>query len=146
MSSNWERKYEDIINLSHPISKRHPPMPLLDRAAQFSPFAALTGHEAALKETARLTEDSIWLEETAIRLLDDRLQFLVDSLPQKPVVEFSYFQPDKTKKGGSYEKITGIVKKIDIYRRIIIMEEGNSIIIDRLVEINGDIFEKFEEC
>ena len=140
MSHIEQNKYEDIINLPHPVSKRHPQMPLLDRAAQFSPFAALTGHEDAVRETARLTDKCVELDESVVKILDSKLQFLADRLVKKPVVEFSYFKADEKKQGGSYEKITGTVRKIDLYERKIIMDEGKSIAIDDLIEINGEIY------
>ena len=145
MSYKDEHKYDDIINLSHHVSKKYPQMSLLDRAAQFSPFAALTGHEAAIAETARLTDERLDLDENTIEMLDIRLQFLKERLPEKPVVEFSYFIPDEKKQGGSYETVTGIVKKIDLYEHRIVMEDGLSILIDDLVAIDGDIFKVIEE-
>ena len=134
-------KYEDIVNLPHHRSPKRVAMSMTDRGAQFSPFAALTGHEDAVRETARLTDKCIELDESVVKILDTKLQFLADRLVQKPVVEISYFKADKKKQGGSYEKITGTVKKIDLHGRKIIMEEGNSIAIDDLIEINGRIFE-----
>lgn len=140
-----EHKYDDIINMPHHVSKKHPQMFLLDRAAQFSPFAALTGHEAAIAETARLTDARLELDENTIEMLDIRLQFLKKRLAEKPIVNISYFIPDEKKQGGSYETVAGIVKKIDLYEHRIVMKDGLSILIDDLVAIDGDIFKGIEE-
>ena len=145
MSYKEEHKYDDIINLPHHMSKKHPQMSLLDRAAQFSPFAALTGHEDAIEETSRLTDERLELDENAINMLDIRLQLLRERLSEKPVIEFSYFKSDEKKMGGSYEKITGTVKKIDMYGQKIIMNEGCCIPIDNVVAIDGEIFKVIEE-
>ena len=145
MSQNEKHKYDDIIHLPHYVSKKHPQMSLLDRAAQFSPFAALTGHEAAIEETARLTEERVELDESMINILDARLQLLRDKLTEKPVVVLSYFKPDEKKQGGSYEKRTGTVRKIDLYEQQIVMNDGGLIPIDNLVAIDGEIFEEATE-
>lgn len=145
MSYNNERKYDDIINMPHHVSKKHPQMSLLDRAAQFSPFAALTGHEEAIEETARLTDERLNLDENTIEILDIRLQLLREKLIEKPVVNLSYFMPDEKKQGGSYETLTGVVKKIDLYEHRIVMDDGLSIPIDDLVAIDGDIFKVIDE-
>ena len=132
----YRDNYDDIINLPHHVSKKHPQMSLLDRAAQFSPFAALTGHEDAIKETARVTDERMELDENAIMILNARLQLLAERLEQKPVVEIAYFKPDEKKQGGSYEKVIGTVRKIDLYGNKIIMDGGCSISIDNLVAID----------
>ncbi|MGN0351743.1 MAG: hypothetical protein ACI4ES_08825 [Roseburia sp.] len=140
MNYNDEHKYDDIINMPHHVSKKHPQMPLLDRAAQFSPFAALTGHGDAITETARLTEKRLDLDENSIEMLDIKLQLLKEKLAEKPIVTLSYFVPDEKKEGGSYLTATGTVKKIDEYEYRIIMDDGFSILINELVAIEGNIF------
>lgn len=144
MIYNDKHKYDDIINMPHHVSKKYPQMSLLDRAAQFSPFAALNGHEASIIETARLTDERMNLDENNIEILDMKLQLLRDCLSDKPVITLLYFEPDKKKDGGSYLTVTGTVKKIDEYEHKIIMDNGLSILISDLVEINGDIFEGIE--
>ena len=120
-------RYDDIIDLPHPVSQRHPQMPLADRAAQFSPFAALTGLDAALQETARLTDQRITLDEYEQAELDKTLQALREAAPQHPAVEITYFQPDARKAGGQYVTSVGHVKRIAEYEQQLILTEGTSI-------------------
>lgn len=120
-------RYDDIIDLPHPVSQRHPRMPLADRAAQFSPFAALTGLDAALQETARLTDQRITLDEYEQAELDKTLQALREAAPQHPAVEITYFQPDARKAGGQYVTSVGHVKRIAEYEQQLILTEGTSI-------------------
>lgn len=139
MKKFTEKNYDDIIHLPHHVSKKHPQMAPLDRAAQFSPFAALTGHDAAIKETARLTDERVTLDEDEKAVLDARLQELKEQLSEqsaeRPEVSITFFKPDDRKSGGSYETVCGRVKKIDGYERRIVLEDGTSIRIDDLVEI-----------
>lgn len=141
---NNEHKYDDIINLPHPISTRHPQMSLLDRAAQFSPFAALTGHEEAIKETARVTEERIELDEDRKERLDERLQMIREKLSEKTKLTFTYFQPDERKSGGAYLTVTGVVKKIDEYEHRIWLDNGSSLLIENLFSIEGEMFRENE--
>lgn len=127
--------YEDIIQLPHHRSKKHAPMPLIDRAAQFSPFAALTGHDAAIKETARLTDRKIELDEYEIAALDDKLQKIKEKLKSCPEITVTYFQPDLRKNGGEYVTVTESVKKMDEYTKCLIMNEGTRIPIEDIIEI-----------
>ena len=120
-------RYDDIIDLPHPVSQRHPQMPLADRAAQFSPFAALTGLDAALQETARLTDQRITLDEYEQAELDKTLQALREAVPQHPAVEITYFQPDARKAGGQYVTSVGHVKRIAEYEQQLILTEGTII-------------------
>lgn len=120
-------RYDDIIDLPHPVSQRHPQMPLADRAAQFSPFAALTGLDAALQETARLTDQRITLDEYEQAELDKTLQALREAAPQHPAVQITYFQPDTRKAGGQYVASVGHVKRIAEYEQQLILTEGTSI-------------------
>lgn len=139
------RDYEDIINLPHPVSSRHPQMPLLDRAAQFSPFAALTGHEAAIRETERLTEEFVEPDEEQLALLDEKLRLLQESLALEPEVEITYFQPDARKSGGAYHTVRGRVRKIDQYARRLVFADGASLSADQILAIEGEIFRKMEQ-
>ena len=134
-------EYDDIINLPRHISVRHPPMAALDRAAQFSPFAALTGYDAAIKETARLTDERIELDECAVNALSDRLQIIAARIAEQPEVAITYFQPDRMKRGGAYVTAAGPVKKIEEYERIAIMADGTMIPLDEIVGIEGALFE-----
>lgn len=128
-------KYDDIINLPHHVSVTHPPMDIMDRAAQFSPFAALTGYEAAAKETQRLTQPRIELDESEKQLLDEKFHQLEAQLPEAPVITVTYFIPDKRKAGGSYRTISGKVHKIDYYKRVIHMEQGELLPLDDISHI-----------
>lgn len=131
-------KYADIIDLPHHVSKKHPHMSMHDRAAQFSPFAALTGHDAAVKETARITSDRIELDESEKILINEKLKQLQSVLNETVVpntelqqrtddilvAEFTYYQPDLLKEGGEYVSKQGIVKRIDMYRRVIVLSDA----------------------
>ena len=128
--------YSDMIGLPHHVSDHHPQMPLQNRAAQFRPFAALTGYGDAVRETARITDRKLDLTEDELRVLDERLAELRPLLPQRPVVTFVYFQPDARKDGGAYLTRTGTVKKIDDYGRRIFLEDGSIIPMDDMAEID----------
>ena len=117
---------------------------MIDRAAQFSPFAALTGYDAAVKETARLTEDWVELDEYQKSALNDRLQILQERLSNTPVISITYFVPDERKSGGAYCTETGIIKKIDYYERAVIMRSGTHIPIDEIIGIEGDLFNQLD--
>ncbi len=135
MREDDEHRYDDIIDLPHHVSRKYPQMPLLDRAAQFAPFAALTGHEAAIKETARLTEEEIELDENSKELLDFRLQQLQEHLSEQPEVTVTYFCPDEKKAGGVYETVTGKVKKVDGYTGELVFTDGQRIALRAIIEL-----------
>lgn len=135
MRENDEHRYDDIIDLPHHVSRKHPQMPLLDRAAQFAPFAALTGHESAIKETARLTEEEIELDENSKELLDFRLQQLQEHISECPEVTVTYFRPDEKKTGGAYETVTGKVKKVDGYAGELVFTDGRRVELKNIVEL-----------
>ena len=135
---NCTHEYDDIINLPHHVSARHPQMSMYDRAAQFSPFAALTGHDAAIKETERLTEERVELDEDSKELLDEQLQMIREPLDERPEVTFTYFEPDERKQGGAYQTISGRVKKIDEYEHRILLEDGTALMVEHLVSIEGN--------
>lgn len=128
--------YEDIIGLPHHVSVSHPHMSLHDRAAQFAPFAALTGHDAAVKETARLTQERRELDEGIQNILDEKLRIVQDMLPEnQPQVTVTYFCPDERKTGGAYVTVTGKVKKIDCYEHSIVMTDNRQIPIEEVYGI-----------
>ena len=131
-------KYDDIINLPHHVSSTHPHMPMLDRAAQFQPFRALSGYEDAVHETARLTDEKIELTEDEKAILDMRLQKLADEIISQPKVTLTYFRPDKKKTGGAYLTVTGQLKKIDDYEGTLILMRGERILIEDIVDIQSD--------
>lgn len=132
-----EHKYDDIIDLSHHVSVSHPQMPLSDRAAQFSPFAALTGHEAAIKETARLTDAYVEMDEDRKEELDEQLQMLKENQLQRPEIEVTYFQPDLKKAGGTYMTIRGRVKKVDEYNHQVIFTDGTVLSMENLYSMEA---------
>lgn len=135
------REYDEIINLPHYVSATHPRMIAINRAAQFSPFAALTGYETAIKETARLTDERGELDEYTKEILNDRMQTLSNQLKEHPEIAITHFRPDTKKDGGAYITTTGTAKKIDIYERVVIMNDGTAIHIDEIISIEGQIFE-----
>ena len=119
--------YDDIIRLPHHVSQNHPQMPLRDRAAQFAPFAALTGYEAAVGETARLTSERRELDPQEAAELNRRLTDLAARLPDHLEVTVEYFVPDDRKAGGAYVTVTGVVRHISIAKRVLVMEDGTEI-------------------
>lgn len=136
--------YDDIISLPHHESAKHPRMPALDRAAQFMPFAALTGHNAAVMETERLTDSRMELDEMKKEELNEHLQFIKEQLLQKPQISITYFLPDTQKNGGAYLTITGTVRKIEETRHQVIMENGTVIPMDDIYEIESALFDNDE--
>lgn len=132
--------YDDIINLPHHVSATRPQMSRMDRAAQFSPFAALTGYDAAIKETGRLTDEKIEMDEEALDILNMKFQILARSLDDEPEVTFTYFKPDERKAGGAYIDVTGKVKKVDDFERLIVMQNGTKMPMDDILNIEGEIF------
>ena len=137
-------QYEDIINLPHHVSPTRPQMPLSDRAAQFAPFAALTGYDSAIKETGRLTDERIELDEEALTALDMKYQLLMDALNEAPKVTITYFQPDERKAGGKYVSAVGVVRKVDDFERRITMQDGAKIPMDDVLSIDGELFSSLE--
>ena len=137
-------KYDSIVSLPHHVSMTRPQMPMSDRAAQFAPFAALTGYDAAIKETGRLTDEKIELDEEALTALDMKYQLLMDALDDAPEVTITYFQPDERKAGGKYVSAVGAVKKIDDFERRITMRDGTRIPMDDILSIDGELFSSLE--
>ena len=127
--------YDDIINLPHHQSKNHPHMSLYDRAAQFAPFAALTGYDDAVKEARRLTDSKPELEENQLEELDQKLADLMTRIEEHPEVTITYFEPDDRKEGGAYVTCVGKIKKIDSYMRQLIFEDGKEINFDNVIDI-----------
>lgn len=128
-------EYYDIIDMPHHVSKKRPQMSLLERAAQFSPFAALNGYDAAIKETARLTNQRITLDECEIESLNERLNLVASRLDESPEVCVTFFLPDERKDGGEYVALTGTVKKIDEYSQQVIMMDGTVVPITDIISI-----------
>lgn len=129
-------KYDDILNLPHHRSKTHPHMSISDRAAQFAPFAALTGYGDAVRETARLTDEKMELDADALADLDETLGEIARRLPQSSKVRICYFSKDAKKAGGQYITETFVIKKIDPYAKKIVTENGESIPIEDIAELS----------
>ncbi len=133
-------KYDDIINLPHHVSRKHPQMSLHDRAAQFAPFAALTGYDEKVKATARITEEfhpALGREKEEI---DQKLLILQQNQYSQPLISIYYFVPDSQKEGGHYEKMIKCIRKVDQINKKLIMIDGTVICFKHIKEINGDIF------
>ncbi len=135
MNEKEIHKYDDIMNLPHHVSKYHPRMALSDRAAQFSPFAALTGHEDAIRETGRLTEQFRQPDEETREQMDACLRAVIEHITEMPQIEAVCFKPDARKSGGSYLTCRGRVKKVDLYNRKVIFLDGTQIPLSLLVSL-----------
>ena len=133
-------QYGDIIHLPHHVSKTRPQMSMEDRAAQFSPFAALTGYDAAILETGRLTEDKLELGEETQAILDRKQRYLAEIIDTKPEITVTYFVPDEKKSGGAYSTVTGFLKRIDEYERQLVLTDGRRIQQDVVFDIESEEF------
>ena len=143
MNNDANKKYADIIDLPHHNPKTKPRMSSYDRAAQFSPFAALTGHDEVIDETARLTDAYSSLSEETERVINEKLAMLKGMLESKPQASFVYFKPDLLKAGGKYVLATGVVKKIKEYEKVVILDDGTIIDIDKITDIHSPDIDKF---
>ena len=132
-------RYDDVINRQHPTSKKHPRMSNMNRAAQFAPFAALTGYEESIEETARLTDRRIELSEYEIEELNAKLNFIQEHIKERPEVTITYFRPDERKEGGEYLAVTGKVRRIDEVNRVVVFEDERVVWIET---ITGLIIQK----
>ena len=142
MADNTGRSpYEDIINLPHHVSPTRPRMSRADRAAQFSPFAALSGYGDAVQETARLTNRRIELDESAKAALDEKLRLLAEVIEDRPEAAITYFLPDRKKAGGEYVTATGQVKKVDAVAQELVMANGRIIPIADIIEVESRLFQ-----
>ena len=139
-------RYDDIIHLPHHVSKTRKPMPMINRAAQFAPFAALTGHDEAIAETARQTAPKRILSSDEQEILSKRLAYAaISHIGERPNLTFTYFIPDMLKDGGKYVKITGVIRKYDELGRTVILETNEILLIDNILSISGGIIEKLQQ-
>ena len=138
------KDYSDIINMPHHVSNNRPQMSMRDRAAQFAPFAALTGYDDAVRETARQTNQKIELLDEQVAILNEKILFLMEKIKDNLEITITYFIPDKKKEGGAYTTVKGIVKKIDEYNKLIIMNDGREIMMDSIFDLQGDVFSIFD--
>lgn len=130
-----DKKYEKIINMPHHVSSNRAQMPLSQRAAQFAPFAALTGYGDVLAETARQTERQIDLTEGEVAAIDEKLRWLKENLDNLPAVELRVFSPDKRKEGGSYHTVFGRIVKIDEYRQMLWLDTGEKVKFEQIMKL-----------
>lgn len=138
-------KYDDIINLPHHISKTRPQMSLYNRSAQFAPFAALTGYEDRVKETARLTDEKINIDEGLRNILNNKLNIIEEHIRDIPEISITYFIKDKYKDGGKYETKLCSIKKIDQVNEVVILTDKSKIEMNNIVNITGEIIDKYFE-
>ena len=141
---NEKFPYGDIVNLPRPVSKKHPEPPLSERAARFAPFAAITDYEKMVLEKARVTEERIELDECALSLLDKKLHVLQNHLSQSPEITVTYFVPDKKKTGGAYRTIIGTAKRIDQYKKLLIMNDGRKIQLGDIYKLESELFRSLD--
>ena len=132
--------YEDIVNLPPHISKKHQQPTMMDRAARFAPFAAITCYEEMVLEEARITEERIDLDEGTLSILNEKLNMIQEFIDEEPEVTITYFEPDKKKSGGAYIDITGTVKRIDEYECLVIMTDGKKIRVEDIYGLESDLF------
>lgn len=140
-----ETPYDDIMQMPHPTSSKHSRMSMRNRAAQFAPFSALTGYQEAVKETARLTDTRVELDEGAKAALDERLRMVREHLGEAHKLTFTYFVPDPKKPGGACVTVSGVVKKLDTYERTVVLQNGIGIPIDDILDIDGKLFQTLED-
>ena len=134
--------YDDIINLPHHVSKNHTPMPRESRAAQFAPFAALTGYDASVREEARLTGKRLELTDEQIDMLNDKMSLLTKKIKERPSIRVVYFLPDERKEGGSYVSVCGNLSHIDTAQGVLIFSDKRKIYLPDILDIEGDIFNR----
>ena len=139
------KNYDDIINLPHYVSKKHPQMSIEARSAQFAPFSALTGYDEAIKETARLTDKRIEIDDGLKIILNNKLQYVLEKIKLKPEIIFTYFVYDDKKIGGKYVEKIGVVKKIDMVEQYVMLIDKTKIPILEIINITGEIFNSMEE-
>ncbi len=130
--------YDDIINCPHHVSKKYPPMSVMNRAAQFAPFAALTGYDAAINEAARITQDKIELDDNSKEMLDMKLYILHEHISEHPQITITYFKKDEKKAGGRYLESVGCIKKIDEYENSIVLDNKEIYAISDIYNIESD--------
>ncbi|MDE6559591.1 MAG: hypothetical protein K2K29_06870 [Muribaculaceae bacterium] len=135
--------YEDIVNLPHYVSAKRTPMPMSNRAVQFAPFAALTGHDAAINETARRTSKRVLLSSEEYSLLSRKLSYVM-ALEEKPEIKITYFKPDSRKAGGEYVTVAGYLKTIEEVVNMLILMDGTRISLTSIDNIEGDVFSDME--
>lgn len=140
MQNGSDRKYDDMLHLPHHVSKTRRRMSRQERAAQFSPFAALTGYDATIREAGRLTDARAVLTESSHERLDEKLRRLLEEIGRQPEVTVTYFEPDARKEGGAYVHVTGRVKKVDRHTMTILLTDGTRIPLAEVFDLEGSLF------
>lgn len=135
-------KYDSILHHTRVYSAKHPPMSNQERAAQFAPFAALTGFDAALKEMERITEKRIELDEYEKEKLNENLRLLLEKQESRPEITVTFFVPDEKKDGGAYRTISGHIKRVDEESHCLILEEGERILLEDIFDLAFTAHEK----
>lgn len=135
-----DHRYDDMLDLPRPVSAKHPPMSRAERAAQFSPFKALTGYDDEVTEAARLTGGRIELDDALADMLNAKIQILRDEIQNHPELSITFFVPDGRKAGGEYMTIEGIVRRIDDVDRNLYLMDGTVIEIDEIIALDGEVF------
>lgn len=136
-------QYDDIIHRSRPVSPNHPPMPRQDRAAQFAAFAALTGYDDAVRETARLTESRLELDDSRKERLGRDIQYLLEHSPEEPEVRITYFLPDQKKSGGSYETASGVLRRLEPLSKTLVLSDGTRIPLEDVYDVRSDCLPEY---
>ena len=137
---NNDYKYNDIINLPHHVSKKHPQLSKASYAAQFSPFAALSGYDGIVLEAARITDERVELGDKENDILNAKLQVIGDHIKEHPEIKVTYFEKDKKKSGGAYLQRNACIKRIDDVERIMYFTDGTNLPIDDITDMQGEIF------
>ncbi len=135
--------YQDMIHLPHHQSKTRKRMSISDRAAQFAPFSALTGHEAAIRETGRLTDSFLENDEYEQELLNRKLVFLKEHQKEHPMIKVTRFLPDEKKEGGKYQTLEGYLKKISEYEKKLVLQSGEEIFLEQITELESPCLKEF---
>ena len=135
--------YDDIMHLSRPISSKHPPMPRRDRAAQFASFAALAGYDDAVRETARLTQSRVELDDSRKEQLGQAVRYLLDHSGQGPTAQITYFVPDHWKEGGSYETASGVICRLEPLSKTLVLSDGTRILMEDVCDIQSDCLPEY---
>lgn len=135
-----KNSYKDIINMPRHISSKHPQMSVYDRSAQFSPFQALTGYGNAINEVGRQVKRKIELDDSQKDIINKKIFYINENLNKKIEIKITHFVKDKTKDGGEYQTVKGVVKRIDEYNKEIIFEDKTKILIENIITINSEEF------
>lgn len=140
MKQKTTHAYDDIIHLPHHVSPKRPGMSMTDRAAQFSPFAALTGYESVIQESGRLTDTVVELTDSGLQQINEKLGILAEHAHVTPQVTVTYFEPDRYKSGGTYVTVTGSVKRVDTYDQSLVLTDGREIPMEAIYDLRCGLF------